>query len=291
MEIKQFYLKNHLSLNINILEGDTIENIKGILLNIHGIGSHFQPVYHSIDEFSYKDSFFKKFNFKSFALEFHGHGKSEGKKCFINNFDDLVEDLDIVIKYIESIYNQPIYLLCESMGCAVAFKYCIIKKNKIKGVIFLAPLFGISSKLKPNIILKNILLPISYIFPWLPLISSSKNLKSLATLNENYNDLKEKNDYFYKGKHRLATCREMLFISEWIELNASFFITPILIFHGKNDFITSVDDTNKMYNKINSIDKTLHLIENGYHILLIDSIDNSFIPEFVLIKTLMWLNK
>lgn len=177
------------------------------------------------------------------------------------------------------------------MGCAVAFKYCIIKKNKIKGVIFLAPLFGVTSKLKPNILLKNILLPISYIFPWLPLISSSSNLKSLATLNENYNDLKEKNDYFYKGKHRLSTCRELLFISDWIEKNASLFTIPILIFHGKNDFITSVDDTNKIYEKINSTDKTLHLVENGYHILLIDSINNSFIPEFILIKTLKWLNK
>jgi acylglycerol lipase len=291
MEIKQYYLKNHLNLNINILEGPNIENIKGIIVNIHGIGSHFQTVYDCIDDFTFKDSFFRKFNFKSFALEFHGHGKSEGKKCFINNFDDLVEDLDILIKNIESQYNQPIYLLCESMGCAVAFKYCIIKKNKIKGVIFLAPLFGINSKLKPNFIVKNILLSISYILPWLPLISSSKNLKSLATLNESYNDLKEKNEYFYKGKHRLGTCREMLFISEWIELNCSLFTTPILIFHGDNDFITSVDDTNKIYEKIKSTDKTLHIIENGYHILLIDSIDNSFIPEFVLIKTLMWLNK
>jgi len=291
MEIKQYYLKNHLNLNINILEGNTIENSKGIIVNIHGLGSHFQTVYDCIDEFTCKDSFFKKFNFKSFALEFHGHGKSEGNKCFINNFDDLVEDLDIVIKYIELQYDQPIYLLCESMGCAVAFKYCIIKKNKIKGVIFLAPLFGVTSKLKPNILLKNILLPISYIFPWLPLISSSSNLKSLATLNENYNDLKEKNDYFYKGKHRLSTCRELLFISDWIEKNASLFTIPILIFHGKNDFITSVDDTNKIYEKINSTDKTLHLVENGYHILLIDSINNSFIPEFILIKTLKWLNK
>ena len=86
MEIKQFYLKNHMSVNINILEGSNIENIKGIIINIHGIGSHFQHVYNYIDEFTYKDSFFRKFNFKSFALEFHGHGKSEGKKCFINSF-------------------------------------------------------------------------------------------------------------------------------------------------------------------------------------------------------------
>ena len=196
MEIKQFHLKNHLNLNINILEGIHTGNIKGIIINIHGLGSHFQAVYDCIDEFTCKDSFFTKFNFKSFALEFHGHGKSEGKKCFINNFDDLIEDLDMLIKHIESQYDQPIYLVCESMGCAVAFKYCIIKKNKIKGVIFLAPLFGINSKLKPNILLKNILLPISYIFPWLPLISSSSNLKSLATLNETYNNLKEKNKYF-----------------------------------------------------------------------------------------------
>ena len=68
MEIKQFYLKNNLNLNINILEGIPIENIKGIIVNIHGLGSHFQTVYDCIDDFTCKDSFFRKFNFKSFAL-------------------------------------------------------------------------------------------------------------------------------------------------------------------------------------------------------------------------------
>ena len=52
---------------------ETGANIKGIIIYIHGMGSHFQPVYYSIDEFTVRDEFFSKFGFKSFALEFHLH--------------------------------------------------------------------------------------------------------------------------------------------------------------------------------------------------------------------------
>lgn len=286
---KQFYLKNHLDLNINILEGRDVNNMLGIILNVHGVGSHFQKVYDSLDEFDRRDELFSKFNYKSFAFEFHGHGKSEGKRCFINNFDDLLEDLDIVIKYIQKRFTQPLYLFCESMGCAVAFKYCIVKKNNIQGVIFTAPLCGISSKLKPNIIIRTLLLKLANLLPTLPLVTTTRNMGAQSTLNQDYVEAKNNNDFFYKKSHRLATCRELVSISEWIESNCYLFNTPILMFHGKEDNITEYSNTIKVFDTIQSQKKELYLIENGYHILLIDNIKNSFLPEYIMIKSVKWL--
>lgn len=105
---------------INIIEGKHIDNIKGIIIHVHGIGSHFQYVYDSLDEFSERDLFFSEMNYKSFAFEFYGHGKSHGERCHINDFNDLVSDLVSVITYIKTIYKDiNFFLLAESMGCAV----------------------------------------------------------------------------------------------------------------------------------------------------------------------------
>ena len=287
----EFFLKNHINLNINIIEGKDISNIKGIIIYIHGMGSHFQPVYYSIDEFTVRDEFFSKFGFKSFALEFHGHGKSNGLRCSINSFDDLVDDLDILVKYISNKYSYPIYLFGESMGCAVIFKYCITKINNISGVIFLSPLFGIGEKIKINKVLENILIGLSIIAPNLQLLCITKNIKNKSTLNNYYSIAKNNNPYFYKDNHRLCTGREMLYISKWIKENCHLFNKPILIFHGDKDMITDPQITKLVFNKISSSNKQLFIIEDGYHILLLDNYKDSMIPEYILTKTVKWLYK
>jgi caffeoylshikimate esterase len=289
--LREFFLKNHIDLSINVIEGKDISNIKGIIIHIHGVGSHFQPVYQSLDEFDERDNFFSRFDYKSFALEFHGHGKSTGLRCSIMDFNNLIDDLSILVNHISEKYSQPIYLFGESMGCAVIFKYCIVKKNNISGVIFLSPLCGIDEKLKPNKLLKNILLKISNIAPNLQLVSTTKNMSKQSTYNKHYLKAKENNDYFYKHSHRLCTGRELLYISEWIEDNCHLFTKPILIFHGEKDHITDPLITKQVFNKISSSDKELHLIKNGHHILLVDNYDDSIIPEFIIIKTINWIDK
>lgn len=289
--LREIFLKNHIDLDINIIEGKDVSTIKGIIIHVHGVGSHFQPVYHSMDEFDERDKFFVKFGYKSFALEFHGHGKSQGLKCAINSFDDLVSDLDKVVKYVSNKYSYPIYLLGESMGCAVIFKYCITKQNNINGVIFLSPLCGIDKNLKPNKVLKNILLGLSNIAPNLQLVSTTKDMAKKSTLNNDYLQAKNNNQYFYKHSHRLCTGRELLHVSEWIEENSHLFSKPVLFFHGEKDSITDPEITKTVFNRISSTNKKLYMIKDGYHILLLDNYKDSMIPEYILTKTINWLDK
>ena len=46
---------------INVLEGVEIKNVKAIMLNVHGLGSHFQFTYDTLDEIGNRDKFFSKF--------------------------------------------------------------------------------------------------------------------------------------------------------------------------------------------------------------------------------------
>jgi alpha-beta hydrolase superfamily lysophospholipase len=287
--MKQFLLFDEK--NINVIEGTHINNPTSVILHIHGIGAHFQFVYNSMDDFQSRDRFFSKFNIKSFGLEFEGHGLSDGLRCSINNIDNLVDNIDLVIKFIRKNYSQKIFLMCESMGCAIALKYTLTKNNNISGLIFYAPLIGISDKLKPNIIVRNILLILANIVPTLPLISTTKNMSEMATTNNDYLIAKEHNPYFYKGAHRLCTGKALINISEWINENGYNLETPILIFHGLSDCITDPSITENIFKTFKSQNKELYLLNGAYHCLLIKENNDPLLPELLINKTLDWIKK
>merc|ERR1711871_1843252 len=119
--MKEFTIYNSKNIPLNILEGATINNPSAIIINIHGISSHFQEIFYSEDCLRYRSSLFGSSNIKIFGLEFHGHGKSGGLRCSIDNFDDLVDDLLCLVKYVMKTYpEKPIFFIAESMGGAVA---------------------------------------------------------------------------------------------------------------------------------------------------------------------------
>jgi acylglycerol lipase len=287
--MKEFYLINKKNNKINILEGKEINIINGIIIHIHGLGSHFQNLFNSLDEFENRDNLFIRFNYKSFALEFHGHGKSEGDRCKINSFDDLIDDLETLINHLNKILSCPIFLFAESMGCAVCLKYCILRKNNIKGLIFLAPMIGIDEKLKPNILITKILTNISYYLPSLPLITSSNNLSQNSIDNLDFINAKNKNVYTYHGYHKLSTGRELINVSNWINENGHLLDIPIIIFHGLKDTITNPLYTKKIFDSFHSKNKKLHLLDDGFHCLLIESKTNPYLPGFIFGKIIRWL--
>lgn len=278
---------------INIIEGKPVYNIKAIIIHIHGIGSHFQPFYSSHNDFHTRDNFFSNVDYKSFAFEFHGHGKSDGIRCCIKNFNDLVNDLENVIIHILNIYSdKKIFLLAESMGGAVVLKYMIDNINTtdfIKGIILLSPLCGIDENMKPSTILVNLLRFISYILPTMRFNLSSTNLATKTTRNITYQTLNTNCVYNFDAPYPLCTMREIYDISLWIPSNVSELNTPLLIFYGSNDKIISYEGIKTTFNNIKYTDKELVILPNTEHCILVPNEDD-IIPQMVYTKIVDWLN-
>jgi len=285
------YLINSKNGKINIIEGKNITEPKAIILNIHGLGAHFQPIYNNLDEFVAKDSWFSNFNYMSVAFEFNGHGKSEGMRCMINNFDDLLEDLDTVIKHFnEKFTDKKIFMCAESMGGAVVIKYIIQKAYlNINGVILLSPLCGIDEQLKPNKLVLNLLYYTSYLFPRLKLPLTTRKIYSKTSINQDY--IKNRNlcSYSYKDSHRLGTVRELLNVSLWISNNISNFNVPILLLHGLNDKITTPSGSIIVFNSIINKKKELVVLPNSEHNLLVNNNPDDLTPNFIYVKILNWI--
>jgi len=185
--MKEFKINNLKNVPLNIIEGVYITNPKGIIINIHGISSNFQELYYSEDCIRFRDSLFHLDNLKVYGLEFHGHGKSTGLQCSIDNFNDLVDDLYCLVKYVNNVFpDKPIFFIAESMGGAVAIKYNIKYQftRPIKGYILLAPMCGIDDRLKPNPVAISVLMFLSNIIP------TFKALDTNSQMNENcHNEL------------------------------------------------------------------------------------------------------
>lgn len=286
------YLINSKNGKLNIIEGKNIINPKAIILNIHGVGSHFQPVYNNLDEFVLRDRWFSKFNYMSTAFEFHGHGKSEGIRCMINNFDDLIDDLDVVIKHLNVKFNNKnIFICAESMGGAVIIKYILQRiHHNIKGVILLSPLCGIDDHLKPNKLILNLLYYMSYLLPRFKLAFTTRKMSSETVINQDYIKAKELCPYGYIGSHRLCTVRELLNVSLWIPNNITNFNVPLLLFHGLCDKITTLVGSQQTFNSIQNNNKEMIILPNSEHNLLVENNPDDLTPNFIYVKILKWFD-
>lgn len=290
--MKEFFLKSNNG-NINIIEGSDImdSKLQGIILNVHGLGSHFQFIYDTPDEFINRDKFFSKFNYKSYAFEFYGHGKSEGERCIINNFDNLLDDIDCVIKYINNKHNKKIFLCAESMGGSVVLKYIHnnINCDNIGGLILLSPMCGIDDMMKPSYISAQILLMMGYTFPKLKFSFLTKNLNEEYMEIKDYINAKKNCIYRYRGAHCLCTLRELYNISLWIPENIKTIDKPVILFHGSGDTITSPADSIKIMDRIYNKNNELILLDTNEHSLLVPKNYDDMIPNFVYGKILEWL--
>lgn len=281
---------------INIIEGTSISNIQAIILHIHGIGSHFQFIYPNLDDFNIRDKYFSSHNFLSIGMEFHGHGKSEGTRCFINDFNDLLIDLDAILNYINQYYpNKKIFILAESMGGAVILKYLIDQFNKkniglIFGIILLSPMCGIDEHLKPGPIMTSILLNMSSIFPKLKFAFTTKKMGIETAINQAFIDAKESCPYNYHSAQRLGTVRELYNVSLTIGEQMDKLDKPILIFHGLKDKITTPHETKKAFENIMYTDKELILLPNSEHCLLVPNNSDDLTPNIIYAKILDWIN-
>lgn len=277
---------------INIIEGHDIINCKGIIINIHGLGCHFQYIYDTLDEITNKNKFFSLNNYKTFGFEFHGHGKSEGGRCTIYDFNDLIIDLNNVVDMVKMKYRDTkIFLFGESMGGAVIIKYIASKLNNINGIILLSPMCGIDKEMRPNYCLEKILLFTSYIFPLLS-YGLNKNITEESTNNKNYIKAYNKCSYRFTKKYPLTTLRELYNTSLTIVDSTKEIECPCIIIHGENDNITPIKSTIKFYYKIinNNKNNKLIVIINKGHNLLVPKDMNDQQPTNIYNNILEWLD-
>lgn len=84
-----------------------------------------------------------------FAFDLRGHGRSDGKRGYINNFSDYVQDLKAAVETARERYKaDKVILLAHSMGGLIAPNYAVLEPDRVLGLVLSSPLVGINVEVK-----------------------------------------------------------------------------------------------------------------------------------------------
>ena len=124
--------------------GETFDNNKQSIILLHGSGqSHIV--------WSLTAQYLTDQNYNVFALDFPGHGNSEGES--LKTIEDMAEWLNKVIFYLKI---KDFTLVGHSQGCLVALEYASKYSANLKNIIFVAGSYEIPvSKKLSNTFLNN----------------------------------------------------------------------------------------------------------------------------------------
>ncbi|XP_056689763.1 caffeoylshikimate esterase isoform X2 [Spinacia oleracea] len=225
------------------------------------------------------------------GMDYEGHGRSKGARCYIKKFDNIVNDC---YDFFKSVSEQDEYkgkrrfLYGESMGGAVAL---LLHKKDLTfwhGAVLVAPMCKISEKVKPHQVVINILTQVEEIIPKWKIVPS-KDVIDSAFKDPVKREEVRSNKLIYQEKPRLKTALEMLRTSISLEESLNEVTLPFFVLHGEADIVTDPEVSRALYEKASSIDKTIKLYPGMWHALTSGEPDANI--ELVFSDIVAWLDK
>lgn len=228
-----------------------------VLLVQHGIGEHSNRYNNIIQKLSGTGT-------SIYALDSRGHGRSQGKRGHVNQFQEFVDDLAQLIEIVKSENSDiPLHLLGHSMGSLISGKYALepVFQKNLTTLILSAGAFEIQTTIDMEV-KKMAGEFLSFIVPAFTLPSGL----DINLLSHDKEVVKEyKNDPMVHGMISTQLATNMFKLGDTILKKGSVIKIPVFIFHGGDDRITSPAGSKKLYEKISSEDKQLKIYEGLYH--------------------------
>lgn len=197
-----------------------------------------------------------------YAFDMHGHGASAGKRGMIN-VEYAVQDHLIARKALAD-RPEPLFLFGHSLGGLVTAASVALDQSGVAGVILTSPALP-----RHNIMLRLLARVLAAVVPEVPAPLHPDDMTLLSRLPEIAEDAI--NDAMrYQGRlPNIVASTALIRARANLKLYPAWKV-PTLILHGTEDRITDPEGSRMMYQAISSEDKTLHMIEGGFHELLND---------------------
>ncbi|KAE8697913.1 Alpha/beta-Hydrolases superfamily protein isoform 2 [Hibiscus syriacus] len=232
-----------------------------------------------------------KAGYAVFGIDYEGHGKSQGARCYIKNFENIVKDCDEYFKSVcaeERYREKSRFLYGESMGGAVALLLHKKDSSFWNGAVLVAPMCKISENVKPHPVVVNILTKMELFIPKWKIVPTRDVIDSAFKDPVKREEIRN-NKLIYQGKPRLKTALEMLRASMSIEASLNEVTLPFFVLHGDADTVTDPEVSKALYAKARSEDKTIRLYPGMWHGLTAGESDENV--EIVFADIRAWLDR
>lgn len=236
--------------------------LKGILIIIHGLNEHSGRYGQFAKQLN-------SCNFGVYAMDWIGHGGSDGLHGYVPSLDHVVVDTGSFLEKIKSEHpGVPCFLFGHSTGGAVVLKAatCPRIEGMLEGIILTSP----ALRVKPAHPIVGAVAPIfSLIVPRFQFKGANKRgipvSRDPAALLAKYSD-----PLVYTGPIRVRTGHEILRISSYLMRNFKFVTVPFFVLHGTADKVTDPLASQDLYNEAASQFKDIKLYDGFLHDLLFE---------------------
>lgn len=237
-------------------------DVRGILVIIHGLNEHSGRYLHFAKQLM-------SCNFGVYAMDWTGHGGSDGLHGFVPSLDSVAADIGIFLERIKSENpDVPCFLFGHSTGGAVVLKaaYRPHIQAMLEGVILTSP----ALRVQPAHPIVGAIAPIfSLVVPKFAFKGANKKgipvSRDPAAMLAKYSD-----PLVYTGPIRVRTGHEILRITAFLTRNLRSVTVPFLVLHGTADRVTDPLASQDLYNKSSSLCKDIKLYEGYLHDLLFE---------------------
>ncbi len=197
-------------------------------------------------------------------FDLRGHGRSEGERAFVRQFEYYVTDLELIINKFSN-PQLPIFILGQSMGGLVATRFLIDRgENFIGGLVLLSPLAGIDNKnYSPTLIRVS-----HFLGTYLPRLKTVKLKAEFLSRTPGVMEAYLNDGLIYNKGIKARLGLELLRSVKYVNQHFSKITLPILILHGTEDKISDINGSRKMYENVKSEDKKIIEWDGCFHELL-----------------------
>jgi acylglycerol lipase len=248
---------------------------KAVLLVAHGLAEHSGRYKNLVDYFVPK-------GYAVYALDHRGHGKSEGTRSYVDNFNDYLIDLKTFFDMVrKDNKNVRIFLFGHSLGGTIATAYAVKYQDELAGLITSGATLVASEAVSPALLAMAGI--VSALAPKMgvTLLDASAISKDKAVVDAYVND-----PLVFRGKIPARMGAELAGMWKQLPEQMPKIKLPILIMHGQADQLADPRGSKLLYERVGSKDKTLKIYDNCYH-----EICNEPEREQVLVDMETWLKK
>jgi acylglycerol lipase len=227
---------------------------KAVLPIVHGLGEHSGRYLNVVNHFVPR-------GYVVYGMDHIGHGKSGGRREYVERFEDFSDTFAEYMKMIQEWQpGKPIFLLSHSIGGLIAAYYLLDHQAQFQGAVFSAPVVKVASHVSATTVLAartlSVLAPAAGVLPVDPTTISRDPAVVQAYIDDPL-------VFHKKTTARLAA--EMLRALLRVSAETQKITLPFLAMQGGADRLVDPDGAQILYEKAGSADKALKIYPGLYH--------------------------
>lgn len=243
------------------------------MLVVHGMAEHS-------GRYERLAAFFQQRGFTLYALDHIGHGRSEGERGFIESFEDYLLPIEQLLEIIRQRHaDVPVFIIGHSMGGLISAAFLLRHQALLTGCVLSGAALDVGNGVSRAE--QWLLRLVARCYPHCGVLKlNAVDICRDPLVVEDYiND-----PLVYKGRVCASLAHHLLTECDQLMQSAGSIGLPLLIMHGEDDQLTSVEGSKTFYKKVSSKDKKIIIYPGLFH-----EIFNESCHQQVFHDVLVWL--